>query len=142
MIEIVKFQPEHYLNINEQSATAHLRPNITPAHLAALAAMPHSYTALTAGQPIACGGVVELWPGRAEAWAVLGDTCRKDFVALHNAARRLLDFVEVRRIEAVVAVGFVAGHRWLQALGFRMEAPRMLRYGWDGLDYSLYARVR
>ena len=141
MIEVVKFQAEHYAQIHEQSGTVHLRPNITEAHLGALAALPHSYTVLAASRPIACGGVIEMWPGRAEAWAVLDATCRRDFMAVHNAARRFLDLLNIRRVEAVVEVGFAAGHRWLRALGFHMEAPRMLRYGWDGRDYSLYARI-
>lgn len=141
MIEIVKFEPGHYHRIQEQGATDHLRPHVTEQHLAALAALPHSYTALVDGQPIACGGLIPMWPGRAEAWAVLDATCGRQFLAVHNAARRFLDMVDIHRIEASVEVGFVAGHRWLRALGFHMEAPRMLRYGWDGRDYSLYARV-
>jgi len=104
--------------------------------------MPHSYTATVEGRIVACGGIIEYWPGRAEAWAVLDATSRKDFLAIHNAARRVLNLDHFRRIEAVVDVGFEAGHRWLRALDFRMEAPRMLQYGVDGNDYSLYARVR
>lgn len=141
-MDLIPFQPEHLDRIHEQEATAHLRPLITPVMLRALAAMPHSYTATVEGRIVACGGIIEYWPGRAEAWAVLDATSRKDFLAIHNAARRVLNLDHFRRIEAVVDVGFEAGHRWLRALDFRMEAPRMLQYGVDGNDYSLYARVR
>jgi hypothetical protein len=141
MIDLIPFQPEHLDRIQEQEATAHLRPLLTPEMLRTLATLPHSYTATVGGRVVACGGLVEYWPGRAEAWAVLDATSRRDFLALHNAARRILDAGLFRRVEAVVDAGFGAGHRWLRALGFSMEAPRMRRYGADGRDYSLYARL-
>jgi len=141
MIEIVKFIPMHLDLIHEQEATACMRPHMAAEHTQALASLPHSYTVLSDGRPIACGGLVEYWNGRAEAWAVLDAVCKKDFIAVHNAARRFLDSVGIRRIEAVVHVGFDAGHRWLRTLGFVMEAPLLESYDPDGRDYSLYARV-
>lgn len=140
-MDLIPFKPEHFDQIQEQETTVHLRPLLTPAMLHALAGQPHSYTAVVGGRVVACGGLIEYWPGRAEAWAVLDATSRKEFLAVHNAARRVLDLGLFRRVEAVVETGFATGHRWLLALGFRMEAPRMLRYGADGRDYSLYARV-
>jgi hypothetical protein len=33
------------------------------------------------------------------------------------------------------------GKKWATYLGFRLEAETLKAYGWDGSDYSLYARI-
>lgn len=141
MIEVVKFTPEHLDRLDEQEATAYLRPYLRPEHVQALAA-GQSYTALAGERVVACAGVVEHWPGRGEAWAYLDRDCRRHFLAITNAVRRFLDVCPLRRVEAVVDVEFPAGHRWVRALGFALEAPRMAAYRPDGGDCALYARVR
>lgn len=141
MMELVRFKPEHAHQIQEQEATAYLRPMISEAHLAVLAAQEHSYTIMRGGLPIACGGIIQHWPGRYEAWAMLEASRPKDFLTIHNATRRFLQTQIHTRIEAVVECGFQAGHRWLRLLGFDLESPYMRRYGPDGRDYSMYVRV-
>lgn len=141
MIDVIHFAPEHLYQIQEQRATDYMRPRVTFEHAQSLAGQPHSYTVLKDGKPIACGGVLEYWMGRGEAWAVLDAVSRKDFMAVHNAARRFIAAINMRRIEAVVQTDFTAGHRWLRALGFQMEAPLLKAYDPDGRDFSLYARV-
>lgn len=141
MISLINFAPEHWHQIAEQGATSHLRHLVTDAHLAALAAQPHSYTAMCGDTPIACGGLVEHWPGRGELWGVLAGGWTKEFRAVHNATRRFLEVVRPRRTEWAVAVDFPAAHRWARLLGFQLEVPRLRAYGPDGRDYALYVRV-
>jgi len=140
-MELIVFEPWHMDHINEQTATAYLRPMITAEHIRVLAMQKHSYTAVDNGRILACGGVIEHYPGRGEAWAVLDATKPKDFLKVHNAAKRFFDMGLFARTEAVVEIGFEAGHRWLVLLGFKLEAPCMKHYGPDGRDYSLYART-
>jgi hypothetical protein len=140
VITVVPFQPGDLTVV--QGATSASRPLVTAEHARSLAALPHSYTVLSDGQPIACGGVVEHWPGRWEAWAVLDGVGRKDFLAVHYAAKRILNGLTVCRIEAIVRVGYTAGIRWVRMLGFQREAARMKHYGVDGEDYSMYARIK
>jgi hypothetical protein len=44
------------------------------------------------------------------------------------------------RIECTVDVGFGAGLRWARLLGF-VEEARMSRFGLDGADHFLFARI-
>jgi hypothetical protein len=140
VIAVVPFQPGDLDTVQGPASAS--RPRVTAEHAKSLAALPHNYTVLSDGHPIACGGVVEHWPGRWEAWAVLDGVSRKDFLAVHCAAKRILNELTVRRIEAVVRVGYTVGIRWVRALGFQQEAARMKHYGVDGEDYSMYARVQ
>lgn len=103
----------------------------------------HAYTIFGEdGQVLLCGGVTDCWPGRGMAWAVLNLDCRHHFISIHNMAKRFFEACPIRRIEAAVEVGFEAGHRWVNALGFQLEAARLRSYFPDGRDASLYARVK
>ena len=61
---------------------------------------------------------------------------------LAEVAQRMLDAYPAQRIEAHIDVDFLNGHRWVEALGFVIEAPRMRKFTPDGRDVALYARVR
>jgi len=101
----------------------------------------HAFTALSEGQPVACAGLYEIWPGRALAWTYLGENVGREFLAVHRAVRRHLEEAPWRRVEAYVESGFTNGHRWVGTLGFKFEG--LLRgFMADGQDMALYARVR
>jgi hypothetical protein len=142
MIEIVKFKAEHWDQIQGQDTTAYLAPLIPKDQAAMLAKSPYSYTLFAGERIVAIAGVMEYWPGRGEAWAELAQTSRKEFLPIHNAVKRFLEVCPFERVEAAVDVNFGAAHRWVSLLGFELEAPVMKKYGVDGHDYSLYARVR
>lgn len=89
----------------------------------------------------ASAGVIQYWPGRGEAWAVLDKTSREKFLAMHNCVKRYLDICDLNRVEATVAIDYPEGHRWMKLLGFEVEAPIMKAYRPDGKDCVLYARV-
>jgi hypothetical protein len=105
----------------------------------------HAWTVLRGGQEIASAGVRPIWPGRAEAWTVLGpDLDRFDLLYLTRkvgqrieSLRQVLGF---RRLEATTRVGYIAGCRWLELLGFEPEAT-MPNYAPDGGGHRLYARL-
>lgn len=142
MIEIVKFIPQHWKDLDEQDATVGLRKYLTEGHISLAAESPYSYTALDGDRIIGCGGVVEYWPGRGEAWAFLSRNCKREFVQVHKAVKRFFELCPIARIEAIVDLGFPQATRWVEMLGFELEAPRMKKYTPDGHDYALYARVR
>ena len=75
-------------------------------------------------------------------WALIstGVTAR-NFAALHAQAKRFLDGLPFDRIETGVDCDFPQGHRWMKALGFTMESPRMRKFQ-NGRDHALYARVK
>ena len=67
---------------------------------------------------------------------------KRNFLKLHYLAKEYLGGLPIRRLEASVNTGFTAAHRWVKALGFKMEAPRMEAFQIDGSDCALYARVK
>jgi hypothetical protein len=109
------------------------------------AVQEYAWTALRGGQAIASAGIRPLWPGRAEAWSVLGpDLDRFDLLYLTRKVAQRIEAVQqilkLRRLEATTPVGFVAGCRWLELLGFEPEAT-MPNFAPDGSGHRLYARL-
>lgn len=106
-------------------------------------AFGNSWTALVGGRPIACAGLVEVWEGRAYAWALLATDVGPHLLAVTREIRSRLAATPCRRIEMAVADGFDAGCRWARLLGFYCETPQPMRgYLPDGRAAWLYARVK
>lgn len=102
-----------------------------------------SYTLLTHDRVLACCGLMELWQNRAICWAYLdGGIGASRFLVLHKMVKRFMDIAPYDRIEATVDVEFEAGHRWVRALGFEVEAPLMRKHRPDGGDSVGYVRIR
>lgn len=142
MIQVERFKAEHAEVLTKLEKYAYLRPHYTPEHLADLACDENTYTGLVDGQPVFIGGVRQYWPGRGEAWALVHPECAKHPIKLHKVVKRFFDLCTVRRIEASVEVDFAIGRRWVEALGFKLEAERLEAYLPNGKDCALYARVK
>ena len=138
---VVPYTADHLARLNAQPQQMKIGRFLTPEH--AIALQSHlSFTALEGDTVLACSGVVEIWKGRAIAWAVLSGDLKGKFLPIHRAVQRFLDCAPFDRIEADVDIDFKEGHRWLQKLGFVMENPRARKYRPDGGDSSIYARVK
>lgn len=142
MITVVKLKAEHLDLLDEQGATAYLKPYMNDSHLKALVDAPYTYTALYKDRVVLCAGVIEYWPGRGEGFAIFDKNCREIFSEIHYCVKAFLDSCPVKRVEAAVHVDFKAGHRWAKALGLKLEAPILRSYLPGGGDCSLYARVK
>lgn len=93
------------------------------------------------GRVIGFGGFATYWPGRAGAWCFLrADIPLAAWVPLTRAVRDSLAASGIRRIEADIRQGFVAGGRWACLLGFRNEGA-MPAYWTDGATYLRFARI-
>ncbi|MDB4261326.1 hypothetical protein N9878_00525 [bacterium] len=138
---IVPFEAVHLEQLELQAAQSYLSQWVTPEQGEALEAEP-SFTALKDGKPIASAGVVEMWTGRAVAWAYVSDTGPQDFIGVHRAVSGFLDVCYTRRVEMTVDCDFPQAHRWAKMLGFEMECERMKAYLPNGEDCALYARIR
>lgn len=136
-LEVVPFRAEHLMRLQQDPPREH---PVTPEEAVALEA-EFAFTGLVDGEPMACAGLVHIWPGRGLLWALLSVHSGPHMLQIHRAARRLLGVCDVRRIECTVDEGFEPGHRWARMLGFRLEAPRMANYRPCGGDSALYARV-
>lgn len=140
MLHVEPYRGDHLGRLVEAHGISLLAP-LEPYYNAALETAGPAYTGFVDGLPVAAAGIANLWPGRAEAWAVMTPATRHHMTAITRAVRAFLDLAEVRRIDCAVKADFEAGHRWARLLGFEQEGV-MRAYGPDGCDYARYARVR
>jgi hypothetical protein len=140
-VSLIPFRAEHLALVQVQEAQTNVSPFMTYEHARALETTL-AFTYMVGGAVLGVGGLVEMWPGRATMWAYLSQDAGRHFVGIHRAALALLEVADFRRVEADVGVDFAAGHRWLQMLGFKLEAARMRSFLPTGGDSSLYARVK
>lgn len=143
-MRIEKLKGEHIAQMKALGVVRYLsEADTSPERLKAMENEKYAYAAFDDdGRILACGGVVEWWANRGDAWMMFNNDCRVDFLKIHNAVKRFLDVCPLRRIEATVDYNFVAGHRWIKLLGFTLEAPRLRAYTMDGRDVALYSLVR
>lgn len=143
MINVVRFQARHWQDLREQPSIAYLKDSFTDKQVRALEDSRFVFTGINQqGRILVCAGVSEYWPGRAEAWAIIDRDSKKEFIFIHNAVRKFIEACPIRRIEAAVALGFDAGHRWVKLLGFNLEAEKLRAYLPTGEDCSLYAKIK
>jgi hypothetical protein len=99
-------------------------------------------TFLRDGQPVAAGGLAILFPGVAEAWALIG--AGVPALPLVRGFRRMLDLettmLGLHRIQAHARADADLACRLLQHLGFAAEGLA-LAFGPDRSDHVLYGRV-
>lgn len=138
---VVPYEPKHMHALHVQSAQLYTLGWAPADHAEMLARFP-AYTALDGDEVLVCAGVLEIWAGRAAAWAFLSENIGTRMTSVHRAVRRYFELLDYRRIEAEVATDFPEGHRWVRMLGFKLECPRMRGYFPDGSDASLYVKVK
>lgn len=104
---------------------------------------PNAYTLYQDGVPIVCCGAFALSKVRGTCWAIMSSRITPHlFREVHALGKQFLASLPFKRLEAVVATDFAAGHRWVKTLGFQLEAPCMRAYELDGTDCALYAKVK
>lgn len=136
---VVPFEPSHALAMDVQPAQR--MSEFSPEALAAPAG--DAWTGMVDGRPVACAGLVEVWAGRAYAWALLAAYAGPHMVSITRAIRCRLARSPYRRVEMAVDAGFSAGARWAELLGFERETPMPMRkYLPNGRDAWLYARTK
>lgn len=99
-----------------------------------------AFTGIVDGEVVACAGLSHFTPGRAQGWALFGKKAAPHFLAITREVKRFFDGQNVRRVETPVRTDFEQGHRWARMIGFTREGT-MRKFGEDGHDYDLYARV-
>jgi hypothetical protein len=103
-----------------------------------------TYTVLDGDKVVAIGGLVPMWSGVSEAWAIVMPGALRCFKAVHRAAHNLFAAYlgnGGRRIQTMVLCDFEGGLSWLKHLGFHHEGT-MPQYGPDGRDYDRFARIK
>lgn len=144
-MEIIPFEPLHLRAVLPQAAQHSVESYFEAIDAAQFKAEAMSFTALDGDEVLGCAGVVHLWPGVGQAWAVLSMRALACPVTLTRTALRELDRMSrahgFARIQATVADGHGAGARWLAFLGFEVEGL-LVNYGPGGQgDYWIYGRT-
>lgn len=139
--KLVKFEPWHIEKVEPQPDQSTEKPMLDSKIAEALAAHP-SYSLVDGDKVYGCGGIIEIWDGRASLWALFSRDIGKWLGIARKAALRLVKQSNCRRFEFDVAEGFTAGHRWARTLGFEVEAPLMKAFYPDGRNATLYALVK
>jgi hypothetical protein len=143
-MKIEPFKPGHFAELTSRPSEACMRAVMNdPEHLNTVARFD-SWTMRIGGRVVACAGLLPLWDGRYEAWAVVAsDIGCFGMLRLHRAAVRYLDLRTERRIEATVMRGFEQGQKWVRLLGFECETPNGMRgYLPGGETADLFSRVQ
>ena len=141
-IEIVDFKAEHLVDLSLADGHPFVGDQLTFEQTVALERAKHSYTGILDGKPVFCAGVSEVWPGHLEAWAYMPRHTSKHMIQITRIVKRFFDLMPFVRVEAAIDCNFSAGRRWVEMLGFELEAPRMRKYSPDGRDHALYAKVK
>lgn len=144
-MQIVAFKPEHLRLLVLQDAQEYFGAEINRAGYGEyLRDAGQAFTALVGDTVLGCGGCVEIWPDRAQIWALISKDAGRHMIGIHRAVEGFLKQAKWRRIEAAVDVGFDEGLRWLELLGFCNETPHapLRAYRPNGGDSYLFARVK
>lgn len=143
-IAFVPFAPEHLAQLSLQPIQAEIQGYLASVNADVLVG-PSTWTALVDGRVVGCGGIMPLWSGVGQAWALIGTMPRRCWPSATAFVRAtLLTAMDVRgyhRIQASVRTGFAAGARWAGRLGFDFEGTARAYDPARG-DHDLYAMVR
>lgn len=140
-MRIEPFKPEHLKRLLLQPKQETIRPFFENPEYGKLLANDLAYTAFDGSRVLCCAGLIPLWEGRAEAWALMGDDLKRDFLKIHHAVRLFLNASNIRRIEAMVDAQFESAKAWVEMLGFQNEGL-MRAYTPDGRDCIRYAKMK
>ena len=95
------------------------------------------------GQFVAAGGIVKIYKGLGEGWAIAGPLMHSHRLWFHGTFKRCIvsfeETLELHRHQIMVRESFEASHKWVQSLGFVYECTHR-KYGIKGEDMRVYVR--
>lgn len=144
MIEIRKYDPQDYITIQKRKFDAlALLSFPDPIDMARSFLRGPAFTMVN-GDIIACGGVLKLWKGVGEGWLLTSPLIELHRVAFGRAAvrtiERLMDDLQLERLQTMVDAEHWVSRGWLQWMGFEPEGVMKKYLG--GRDFIRFAKVR
>lgn len=143
MITVERSRPWHLHSVNTDSQI-HDFQIMDPTAMRIMHLSGPSYTMMEDGLPILIGGIIILWAGVGEVWAVVTRRAAEIPITTHRTSVRYLEIMSreagIVRAQCVVRSDFETGKRWVKSLGFRLEGL-LRKYGKSGEDYLRYARI-
>ena len=102
-----------------------------------------SWSGFCNGQFVAAGGIVQIYKGLGEGWAIAGPLVTTHRLWFHSTFKRCIvafeEAMELHRHQVMVRESFEASHKWVQTLGFQYECTHK-KYGIKGEDMRVYVR--
>lgn len=138
---VTPFRAEDFFAMEPQPAQAWVREQVSSQALARLEGT-NAWTGRVAGEVVWIFGCFDIYPTRGRLWAFVAANAGPHFTAIHRRARAFVESLPHHRLEAEVDCDFDQGHRWMEMLGFTLEAPRLCGWRADGGDSALYGRVK
>jgi len=105
----------------------------------------YSFTGVKDGEIVAVGGMMPMWEGVGEGWAITSTLIHKEIFWFHRFVVR--DIVgkmkerKIHRLQATVHQDNTISMKWLKRMNF-IEEGCLHKYSPDGADYYMYARIR
>ncbi len=140
-VQCVRFSAGHLMAMALQPSQEWLYELVGPYEAAQLEGR-YAFTGLVDGEPVICGGAMEVWAGRALLWAYLSPLAGPHMRVITRGARDLIAGFPFKRLEAAVECDFENGHKWARLLGLELETPRARKYLQNGKDCAIYTKVR
>lgn len=139
---IEPLHPTHMLALEEQGAEGAAPIMRRPGYLKALLANGPAFAGIVDEGVVAAVGMGEQNPGNFRCWAITDrKLASRHFLAVNKGIRAFFAESRAPRIETVVFIGNVAGHRWVtRILGFTPEG--VMRRFHEGRDAMLYSRIQ
>lgn len=140
MIEMVKFEPAHALEIDVQQRQFDHTGMMNLEYATNLAASGVAMSGISDGRVLFCGGVAKIWEGRYSMWSLLSEDARRHMVRMTKIGKRMISTLPApARIEMIVKHDFEEAHRWAKLLGFDLHHHEE-KYLPDGADADIYVR--
>ena len=102
-----------------------------------------SYTGMVGEEIMFCCGMIKLWPGVYELWAITTPLVARMPLSFHRAIKYALERLKVItglwRLQTAIHIDHVVSQRWIEMLGLRYEG-KMPGYGPDRSTYIRYGR--
>lgn len=99
-----------------------------------------AYSVFDGEKIIAVFGFTRIFEHVYEGWSILSEDIKKIPVTVVRIARIAIRTLKARRIQMTTRFDLECGKRWARLLGFEQEGI-LRKYGPDGADHILYARV-
>ena len=103
-----------------------------------------SFTLLCNSEPVCSGGIIPVWNGNAEGWAIASKRIFRNKIKAARLIKKRMDLLcvnnKIWRLQTAVKADFKIGIRFAEFLGFNNEGL-MVGYGPDKTDYYLMARI-
>lgn len=139
---IQPFKAEHLSKIKLQHWQASAQAEFANPDYGKVLENSYAYSLVDGDTVLCSAGIMDIWPGRAMAWALVGEDAGKRFFEIHRNVSAALRLHPAKRIEMAVHVDFKEAHRWAKLLGMHCECDSMQAYAPDGSNHSLYVRIK